>query len=63
MFDGIKTWLDGKKAILTSIGGMITAAVSWSQNLISTQDFVQALFAGAVVIFLRLGITKSGPSA
>jgi len=61
MLTKIKAAISGKKLYITAVVAIITAVVSWSQDAITLQQFVEAVFLAAGSIFLRAGIEKSGP--
>jgi hypothetical protein len=62
MFSKIKEWLSGKKLYLTAIAAIITATITWSQNAITTPEFIETLFVAVGSIFMRSAVAKSGPT-
>lgn len=68
MFDKIKTFIlkakafvDGYKTYTTAGAGIATAAVAWASGAMDTQTFAFAVWNGLMAIFVRLGVSKSGP--
>jgi len=62
MIDKIKKAISGKKLYITAGLAFVTALVSWSSDAITTTQFVEATFAAVGMIFLRVGVQKSGPA-
>ena len=60
MIKKIKDAISGKKLYITAALAVVAALVSWSQDAITTMQFVEAVFAAAGMVFLRAGVEKSG---
>lgn len=59
MLSGIREWLNGKKAILTAVVGILTALIAWAAGEISTVILVTAVWVALEAIFIRLGVKKA----
>lgn len=61
MLQKIKNAISGKKLYITAAAAIITAIVAWSQDAITTTQFVEAVFVAIGAMTLRAGVEKSGP--
>jgi len=50
MIADTKEWLKGKKVYLISLSGILAAVLAWTNDTISTQQLIEAVYAGVVAI-------------
>jgi len=62
MFSKIKAAISGYKTYIVAVTGLVTAVVSWSQDAITTTQFVEAVFAAITTMTIKAAIVKSGPT-
>jgi len=48
-----------QKTVITSVLAMLTAGGAYLAQEIDLKTFIEACFAGAMVIFMRFGVEKS----
>lgn len=48
-----------QKTVITAVLAMLTAGGAYLAQEIDIKTFIEALFAGAMVIFMRFGVEKS----
>ena len=53
-------WLKGKKTYITAIAGALAAVGGWLGGEMSIVGMFQSVWAALSVVFIRLGVTKSG---
>lgn len=58
----VRAWLAGKKTIITSVAGGLTALGGWATGALTGEQLVVAVYAALIAIFLRKGVAKKNGS-
>jgi hypothetical protein len=61
--NGIREWFKGKKTYLTAIIGLLGAIVAWADGSVGVMGLLAAVWAAALAIFARAGISNSVTTA
>lgn len=63
IFAKIEAFLQGKKAYLVMLSGIIAAVLGYAEGQLTILQMASAIWAALGLGALRSGISKSGPSA